>query len=614
MNPSSFVHRVRSGALATVLGVLLFTPAAMAQTAGSVSLTAKISDTGSGPDHWTVLWVTNASTGAFVRTIRKQGPAYGNHWNSHCSTWYAAVAATSANYTVAVDGFTSATATTYSAPNSPFTQTWNCKDASGNTVPDGTYKMWIQYAEDAGQGPVTTSGLLWTKGPAASTVNPANQGVNFTNMSIVWTPATVTPLPVIAVEQPAGSGLTSGVSTVNFGSSLVGTAVPLTFTVRNTGTASLTGIAVSKDGTNSADYTVTASPAATLAAGASTTFTVAFNPAAGGTRTAALHIASNDATRNPFNIAVTGNGSSVGVTVPDIALEQPQGTLLASGETRSFPSVALRKKAKMTFTLRNTLVGRDLGSAANLSITSVVLSGPNGDEFHLSAPSSLRSLKPGKHKTFKVEFAPQSEGHKEALLTIYSNDPDESPYYVRLLATTPNSDDDDHSPANRLAASVVQETAANVVAPEVASADIIPQSTQGMMAALPENASVKSANVRPPDDFAQAGFYKLLEYAFSSDPARAAAADAMPQQVLTTVDGLVYPALNFRRLKSADMLIYKVEESTDLIHWQSVPMPWQLADTIIDQGDGYEWLTVLASAPLPADGQLFMRVRVELGP
>jgi hypothetical protein len=135
-----------------------------------------------------------------------------------------------------------------------------------------------------------------------------------------------------------------------------------------------------------------------------------------------------------------------------------------------------------------------------------------------------------------------------------------------------------------------------------------------MMAALPENGSVKSAEVRPRDDFAHDGSYKLLEYAFSGDPARAAAADAMPQQVLTTVDGLVYPALNFRRLKSADMLIYKVEESTDMIHWQSVPMPWQLADTLIDVGDGYEWLTVLASAPLPADGQCFMRVRVEPGP
>src|SRR5690349_10314420 len=44
--------------------------------------------------------------------------------------------------------------------------------------------------------------------------------------------------PDIAVEQPAGTNLVDGVSTVNFGSSPVGTAAPtLTFTIRNTGDA-----------------------------------------------------------------------------------------------------------------------------------------------------------------------------------------------------------------------------------------------------------------------------------------------------------------------------------------------------------------------------------------
>jgi hypothetical protein len=132
-----------------------------------------------------------------------------------------------------------------------------------------------------------------------ATKNPFN--INLTGTGLV---------PLIVVEQPAGTGLTSGTSTVNFGSSNLGTAVPLSFTIKNTGTASLTGVAVTKDGTNNADYTVTSSPATTVAAAGSTTFTVSFNPAATGTRTAALHIASNDATKNPFNINVTGTGTT----------------------------------------------------------------------------------------------------------------------------------------------------------------------------------------------------------------------------------------------------------------------------------------------------------------
>ena len=52
----------------------------------------------------------------------------------------------------------------YAGTNSPVILTWNCRDASNNLVADGNYKFWVQYAEDSGQGPYTTSGLLWTKG------------------------------------------------------------------------------------------------------------------------------------------------------------------------------------------------------------------------------------------------------------------------------------------------------------------------------------------------------------------------------------------------------------------------------------------------------------------
>lgn len=167
---------------------LVFTP-------GRVSITATLHDTGFGPDHWCVVWVTNATTGAYVRTIRRQGfEPWDIHWFDHCASWYnaAGLATSSTNYTVAADGFTGATATSYSKPNSPFTQTWNCKDAAGNTVPDGTYRIWIQYAEhdESQPGPVTTNGILWTKGPSGNSVAPADQGTSFTGMSVVWTPST----------------------------------------------------------------------------------------------------------------------------------------------------------------------------------------------------------------------------------------------------------------------------------------------------------------------------------------------------------------------------------------------------------------------------------------
>jgi hypothetical protein len=59
---------------------------------------------------------------------------------------------------------------------------------------------------------------------------------------------------------------------------------------------------------------VTTNPIATVSPGGTTTFTVQFTPASTGLKTAALHIASNDPTNNPFNIALTGTGTTIVVS------------------------------------------------------------------------------------------------------------------------------------------------------------------------------------------------------------------------------------------------------------------------------------------------------------
>lgn len=289
------------------LGAIILSSSAFGQTAGSVSITATLAETGAGPEHWTVVWVTNATTGAFVRTLRRQGESYSNHWDDHCPSWYSAVGGSAAKYTVAADGFTGATASSYTAPNSPFTQTWNCKDASGAVVPDGSYKIWIQYAEDKGSpGPVTT-GLVWTKGATASTVNPPDQGPNFTDMSIVWKPGAVVVTEAdIAVQQPQNSNLVDGASKKSFGTVKLGKKVSKTFYIKNTGDANLTGLGILVKGKHAKDFKVTALGATTVAPGKSTTFKVTFKPLAKGTRKASLQIKSNDKNENPFDITVTG--------------------------------------------------------------------------------------------------------------------------------------------------------------------------------------------------------------------------------------------------------------------------------------------------------------------
>ena len=69
-----------------------------------------------------------------------------------------------------------------------------------------------------------------------------------------------------------------------FGSTTLGSPISETYTIANSGDAALTLGQVSIGGTNAADFTVTSQPAASVAAGSSTTFTVQFDPDGGGHR------------------------------------------------------------------------------------------------------------------------------------------------------------------------------------------------------------------------------------------------------------------------------------------------------------------------------------------
>jgi len=121
------------------------------------------------------------------------------------------------------------------------------------------------------------------------------------------------PAPEISIEQPEGSSLTDGSSTTNWAALPTGgTAVPVVYTVRNLGSSSLQGLAITKTGTHPTDYIVSSLGATTLSPGNSTTFSVTFAPNTGasGARTAALQIASNDVNENPFDIALSGSAYS----------------------------------------------------------------------------------------------------------------------------------------------------------------------------------------------------------------------------------------------------------------------------------------------------------------
>lgn len=138
--------------------------------------------------------------------------------------------------------------------------------------------------------------------------------------------------PEIVVEQPAGTDLTDGVSAIDYGTVGIGVQTTKSFTIRNVGTQSLTGLAASFTGAAAGDFLAGTLGSTTLAPGQTTTFNVTFNPSDLGTRNATLQIASNDADENPFDISLTGNG----IVPPVVAAMYP---FLESFETGSLDPV-----------------------------------------------------------------------------------------------------------------------------------------------------------------------------------------------------------------------------------------------------------------------------------
>ncbi len=110
-----------------------------------------------------------------------------------------------------------------------------------------------------------------------------------------------------------------------------------TFTIKNTGSAALTlgggSPYVTIGGTNAVDFSVTAIPAATIAASDSTTFQITFDPSAVGTRTATVSIANNDSDENPYNFTIQGAGTNSAPTVNSVTPDTISYTDTAASDT-----------------------------------------------------------------------------------------------------------------------------------------------------------------------------------------------------------------------------------------------------------------------------------------
>jgi len=149
----------------------------------------------------------------------------------------------------------------------------------------------------------------------------------------------VNPAPEISVERPLGTVIADGASQ-SFGALSVGAQQSLTYTIRNRGGASLTGIGLTLEGTDADQFQIATAPAETLPGlGDSTTFAIRFAPTSPGPKSAFLRIASNDEDENPFDLALTGNGISSNANLASLSLSRGMLNPVFSPTVTSFQTV-----------------------------------------------------------------------------------------------------------------------------------------------------------------------------------------------------------------------------------------------------------------------------------
>lgn len=233
--------------------------------------------------------------------------------------------------------------------------------------------------------------------------------------------------PEIEVLPSGGRSLVDGTGNQNLGSVVLGkSATARTFVIRNTGTANLTGLAITKNGSHPSDFVVTAPLKTTLSKNSSTTFTVIFKPTVKGKRTAALRIASNDLDENPFDINLTGTGAT---PAPEIDVQHPAKSSLVDGKaSKSFGTVTIGKSSSAkSFTITNT-------GTANLTGLAIKKDGKHAADFTVTGPAKA-TLPPGASTTFKIVFKPSAKNARTAAIHIKSNDADENPFDIKLTGT-----------------------------------------------------------------------------------------------------------------------------------------------------------------------------------
>jgi len=199
-----------------------------------------------------------------------------------------------------------------------------------------------------------------------------------------------------------------------------------TYTLRNDGDLPLTiGAITTANDTNVTGVSFGAPQDTTIASQSTTTVQVDFDVTAEGAFSFDVAIANDDPRSGDgtFDFTVAGEGI---VPMPDIDIQRPAGTSIASGGTDDAGSVNVGEAQSLSYTIENVGTGDlTVGAATIDNATNVVAAATGGDV----------TLGAGETDSLDVDFTVEAEGAFSFDLVVASDDADEDPYTITISGT-----------------------------------------------------------------------------------------------------------------------------------------------------------------------------------
>ncbi len=214
----------------------------------------------------------------------------------------------------------------------------------------------------------------------------------------------------------------------DFGSVTLNLSVNKTFTLTNAGNSELNVSSIEIIGENSSDFEIISpsNSSFTIAGGAKQEIKIQFTPTAEGGKSATLYIENDSENEYPEKLILL-NG--LGTINPTYTLSVSPENSLDYGE------------ASINSSLSKSVYVTNTGNT-EITISNIVISGMNSDDFEIMSPSSSSFiLAGGATQEIEIQFEPMSEGDKSASLHIENDSENESPEKIISLSGTGTSND-----------------------------------------------------------------------------------------------------------------------------------------------------------------------------